>query len=78
MIRVGTILYGYCGGEFGRDSYTDKRVEAIGADWVVVRYAEGDVGLYQGRPEDLEAYTTSEVDNGSNHSHRRRATGGPG
>lgn len=36
-IRVGTLLYGYCGGHFGRDSYERKRVEAIGADWVVAR-----------------------------------------
>ena len=36
-LRVGDVLYGFCGGWFGRDSYGDKRVEAIGADWVVVR-----------------------------------------
>ena len=36
-LRVGDVLYGYCGGEFGRDSYADKRVEVIGADYVVVR-----------------------------------------
>lgn len=36
-LRVGDVLYGYCGGFFGRDSYGDKRVEAIGADWVIVR-----------------------------------------
>ncbi len=38
MIRVGSVLHGYCGGAFGRDSYNCKRVEAIGADWIVVRY----------------------------------------
>lgn len=37
MIRIGSILRGFCGGHFGRDSYHDKRVEAIGADWIVVR-----------------------------------------
>jgi len=36
-LRVGQILYGYCGGYFGRDSYQNKRVEAIGFDWVVAR-----------------------------------------
>ncbi len=34
---LGSILYGYCDGHFGRDSYDKKRVEAIGVDWVVVR-----------------------------------------
>ena len=38
--RIGMILYGYCEGYFGRDSYGPKRIEAIGNDWVVVR--EGD------------------------------------
>lgn len=37
MVGVGTVLYGYCDGFFGRDSYSEKRIEAIGADWVVVR-----------------------------------------
>ena len=37
-IRVGTRLYGYCGGFFGGDDYRDKRVEALGEDWIVVRY----------------------------------------
>ncbi len=40
-LAVGTLLYGYCGGLFGRDSYDTKRVEAIGVDWVVVRTVEG-------------------------------------
>lgn len=38
---VGTVLYGYCDGFFGRDGYGGKRIEAIGADWVVVRYING-------------------------------------
>ena len=37
---VGTVLYGFCEGRFGRDGYGDKRIEAIGADWVVVRYID--------------------------------------
>lgn len=58
MLRIGTVIYGYCEGKFGRDSYGNKRVEAIGADWVVVR--EEGVGpmLYEGNPEDLLKYTT--------------------
>ena len=52
MIRIGTIIPGYCQGVFGRDSYEDKRVEAMGADWIVCRdsngtihFAAGDVGF---------------------------------
>lgn len=62
-IRVGTKLYGFCGGFFGRDDYINKRVEAIGADWVVVRYEWTDeVGFcsFVGDSwslEDLEEYT---------------------
>lgn len=41
QLRVGAVLYGYCGGFFGRDSYGDKRIEAIGADWLVVREEDG-------------------------------------
>ncbi len=40
-LMVGQMLYGYCAGYFGRDSYCDKRVEAVGADWVVVRCEDG-------------------------------------
>lgn len=38
----GDILYGFCAGWFGRDSYEMKHVEAVGADWVVAR---DDTGL---------------------------------
>jgi hypothetical protein len=40
-LLVGTKLKGFCGGFFGRDSYDDKRVEAVGVDWVVVRTEDG-------------------------------------
>ena len=43
MIAIGTKLYGFCGGIFGRDSYSEKRVEAFGVDWVVIRNDEGKV-----------------------------------
>jgi len=51
-LRVGDLLTGYCAGAFGRDSYGDKRVEAVGADWVVVR-EDGDPNLYTGPPDYL-------------------------
>jgi hypothetical protein len=34
---VGKTLRGFCGGMFGRESYGDKVIEAVGEDWVVVR-----------------------------------------
>ncbi len=39
-IAIGTVLYGYCGGFFGREGYGPHRVEALGADWIVVRHIE--------------------------------------
>lgn len=38
---VGQFLFGFCNGYFGRDSYGRKRIEAEGADWVVVRDVNG-------------------------------------
>ena len=35
-LRVGDVLYGFCHGTFGRDSYGEKTVIAIGPDWVLV------------------------------------------
>lgn len=56
-IRVGDVLEGFCGGHFGRDAHGDKRVEAVGADWVVARLVEpcggSGVFLYIGEPEYL-------------------------
>lgn len=40
-LRAGDKLSGFCDGAFGRDSYGDKIVEAIGPDWVVVREQAG-------------------------------------
>lgn len=40
MIQAGDCLRGFCEGVFGRDSYADKRVEAVGYDWVVARNLE--------------------------------------
>lgn len=39
--RVGLLLYGFCNGYFGRDSYETKCIEALGADWVVCRDDKG-------------------------------------
>ena len=36
-LRVGDIVHGYLCGLFGRDHYDCARVEAIGADWAVLR-----------------------------------------
>lgn len=33
----GLVLTGYCNGYFGSHSYEDKRVEAVGRDWIVAR-----------------------------------------
>lgn len=66
ILRVGDVLYGFCNGYFGRDSYCDKRVEAIGADWVVARAtSEFDViqlHFYEGEPDFLCRYRTPELD----------------
>lgn len=60
MLRIGDLLHGYCRGCFGRDSYDNKRVEAIGADWIVVREEDGSPNFYHGNPEDLEEYKNKE------------------
>lgn len=52
-LQIGQMLYGYCGGIFGRDSYDNKRVEAIGIDWVVVREDDGTPNFASGF-KDLE------------------------
>jgi len=51
-LRVGDVVYG-C---FGRDPGDDKRVEAIGSDWVVLRGESGGVWFHQGDPERLTEY----------------------
>jgi len=55
-LRVGDFLTGFCGGAFGRDYGDDARVEAIGADWVVVRDDGGNVWFSEGDPDRLCAY----------------------
>lgn len=55
-LRVGDVLYGFCGGWFGRNSYDDKRVEVIGSDWVVVRTEHGVAEFASVHPERLVEY----------------------
>ena len=43
MLLIGQTLEGYCGGYFGRDSYDDKRIEAVGIDWVIARSDNGKI-----------------------------------
>ena len=72
-LPIGTVLYGHCGGAFGRDSYEAKMVEAVGADWIVVREIESRQVLLAtdrrwGNPNDnihefLGKYTIPEDDN---------------
>lgn len=58
MLHVGAILYGFCGGAFGRDSYQNKRVEGIGVDWVVARETDsGAIVFTRSTPESLFCYT---------------------
>jgi hypothetical protein len=45
---VGEIIHGFAGGAFGRDSYSCRRVEAVGHDWVVTRNTSGVVECVAG------------------------------
>jgi len=60
MIRIGTVLYGYCAGLFSGDSYDDKTVEGLGSDWVVARETSGRVVFARVDPEELQEYTQPE------------------
>lgn len=40
--QVGMTLYGYCGGEFGRDSYRNKTIEFVAYDYIVARNVNGE------------------------------------
>lgn len=55
-LRVGDVLYGFCGGYFGSDSYSDKRVEVIGADYVVARNTAGQPEFALVNPDHLTEY----------------------
>lgn len=68
-LKIGQMVYGFCGGIFGREfnSYGDKRVEAVGFDWVVLRDEDGGIHFAEGNElQQLEKHTTpEEIDNGS-------------
>ena len=55
-VKVGSVLHGYCGGAFGRDSYTHKRVEAVGKGWLVARNEYDEPEFYTGKKKDLEEH----------------------
>ena len=40
--NVGTRIYGYCNGYFGRDDYDDKFIVLEGPTWIVCGYVERD------------------------------------
>jgi hypothetical protein len=57
FLQIGELLYGFCGGYFGRDSYGTKRVEAVGIDWVVAREeGSGEVVLATPTDSDIEGF----------------------
>lgn len=72
-LRVGDVLHGFCYGYFGRDSYGEKTVIAIGPDWVLVSemafvgasppYRQvRQLHAYSGDPDDLLEFTRPEPD----------------
>ena len=62
-LHVGDLLYGFCEGYFGRDSYGDKRVEGVGADWVVAREVESEQAVYASvNPPYLEKFKNREFE----------------
>lgn len=40
---VGTKIYGYCNGYFGRDDYDDKIIILEGLKWIVCAYLDDDI-----------------------------------
>ena len=63
-IMVGQELKGFCDGWFGRDAYGNKRVEAVGADWVVARNEDGQPVFASGKEVHfyLEQYAKRQED----------------
>ena len=60
-VEPGDRLYGFCGGAFGRDSYAEKVVVAVGKDWVVAR-EDGRPIFAAVSPEELRTLATREGD----------------
>ena len=42
MGNIGTKIYGYCEGYFGRDDYKDKIIIFEGPKWIVCAYLDKD------------------------------------
>lgn len=62
-LRVGAVLYGFCEGAFGRDSYGKKLVEGVGDDWVVARDLDDGIPvLARCDPESLLKFRTPPED----------------
>jgi hypothetical protein len=61
-VRTGSVLDGFCAGYFGRDSYGDKRVEAVGPDWCVAREIDSGTPVFAvGDPDELAEYVKVEI-----------------
>jgi hypothetical protein len=57
-LMVGDILYGFCGGYFGREAYGNKKIEGLGNGWVVARCTTSDqIYFYEGPHVNLLQYT---------------------
>ena len=60
MLRIGQEINGFCWWVFGSYSYSERRVEAIWHDWVILRNSQWNIELYEWNPEDLlETYLES-------------------
>lgn len=60
-VEPGDTLFGFCGGYFGRDSYGNKVVAAVGRDWVVVREEDGTPNFAHVDPVRLAEYLIPET-----------------
>lgn len=65
-ITVGTTIYGFCNGYFGRDSYGPKRIIAKGREdgvcWMVVKNDLGKIEFASGfSKEDIQRWAKEEV-----------------
>lgn len=51
--RIGQKIYSVCEGYFGRNNWQEKRIEAFGEDWIIVRDSHGqpDAAFFHSREE---------------------------
>lgn len=66
-LQVGQPVNGFCRGLFGRDSYGNRRIEAMGYDWIVTRDENDMVEMASGaeRLSDIEDYVKEYPDGDS-------------